>query len=111
MSEKTYRIELYYGYQECESGIYHAFDAVDPHGQHDDEKMAAKLSDTLDTTPDNANFHYNSMHILLPAGVVARIRADAVNDFLTSMAEGKDGGGHIPKGSGCTEHDHQEDSK
>lgn len=87
MSEKTYRIELYYGYQECESGIYHAFDAVDPQERHDDDKMAVKLSDTLDTTPDDDNFHYNSMHILLPASVVARIRADAVNDFLKSMTE------------------------
>lgn len=111
MSEKTYRIELYYGYQECESGIYHAFDAVDPQGHHDDEKMAVKLSDTLDTTPDDVNFHYNSMHILLPASVVATIRADAVNDFLTSMAEGTDGSNHIPEGANCTEHDRQEGSR
>lgn len=87
MSEKTYHIELYYGYQECESGIYHSFCAVDPLGQADDDKMAVKLSDTLDTTPDDANFHYNSMRILLPAETIERIRADAVNDFLKSMAE------------------------
>lgn len=111
MSEKTYRIELYYGYQECESGIYHAFDAVDPQGHHDDEKMAVKLSDTLVTTPDDANFHYNSMHILLPSSIVARIRADAVNDFLTSMAKNKDGGDHIPEEADCTDHDHQEGNK
>lgn len=111
MSEKTYRIELYYGYQECESGIYHAFDAVDPQERHNDDKMAVKLSDTLDTTPDDDNFHYNSMHILLPASVVARIRADAVNDFLTSMVKGTDGGSHIPEGAGCTGHDHQEGCK
>ena len=111
MSKKTYRIELYYGYQECESGIYHAFDAVDPHGHHDDEKMAVKLSDTLDTTPDDDNFHYNSMRILLPSSVVARIRADAVNDFLISMTKNKDGGDHIPEGTGCTDHDHQEGNK
>ncbi len=111
LNERPYHIELYYGYQECESGIYHAFDAVDPQGKHDDEKMAVKLSDTLDTTPDDANFHYNSMHILLPASVVAKIRADAVNDFLTSVAEGTDGGNHIPEETGCTEYDHQEGSK
>ena len=78
MSKKTYRIELYYGYQECESGIYHAFDAVDPHGHHDDEKMAVKLSDTLDTTPDDANFHYNSIPVMgnmrLFVWLISRIR-------------------------------------
>ncbi len=91
MNRKPYHIELCYGYQECESGIYHSFVAIDPLGQHDDEKMARKLSATLDTTPDDASFKHNSMQILLPAEVIERIRVDAVNDFLTSMAEGADG--------------------
>lgn len=103
MNRKPYHIELCYGYQECESGIYHSFEAVDPLAPLDDEKIAHKLSATLDTTPDDVNFNHNSMQILLPEEVVERIRTDAVNDFLISIAEGADGGGNSQGAASMTE--------
>lgn len=41
-----YQVELYYACQECESGIYHAFEAVDPAANMDGDKMAASFLKT-----------------------------------------------------------------
>jgi len=71
--------------------------------------MGHKLSAALDTMPDDTNFNHGSMQILLPAEVVQRIRADAVNDFLSSIAERADGGRHSENTTPATER--QSDSR
>lgn len=68
------RIELYFGYVENTDGIHHAFEVVDPKACVDDGDMAKKLAKTLNTTPDDATFNYNSMYLDIPASVIDRIK-------------------------------------
>ncbi|MDD5022246.1 MAG: hypothetical protein PHR82_09000 [Endomicrobiaceae bacterium] len=75
---KNYSINLYYGYQEGECGIYHAFEATDPLENCDDNKIEDLLSEMLDTTPDDVNFNCDSMCIRIPDSLVKRIQEDAI---------------------------------
>lgn len=74
------QILLYYGYEEGECGIYHAFEAVDPAGSHD-EALPEKLAEMLDVEPDSPNFNWDCMYINLPSSVVERIRQEAIRDY------------------------------
>lgn len=86
-SHGPYQVELYYAYQECESGIYHAFEAVDPAANVDDDKMAEKLADTLDTFPEDERFSCKSMLIRLPASVVQMIEDNALKGYFAVQRE------------------------
>ena len=67
-------ITLNYGYQECEDGIWHAFEATDPSKNVDDDEIAERLADLLDTTPDDDRFNWDCMDIQIPESVVERIK-------------------------------------
>lgn len=82
MKNKTYEVELYYGYEDGESGIFHAFEAVDPNADTDSEEMAANLAKLLDLELDDGSFNWDSMPIRLPDSLLERIKADAVQEYL-----------------------------
>ena len=82
-----YQVELYYACQECESGIYHAFEAVDPAANMDGDKMAEKFAAVLDTYPEDERFSCNSMLIQLPASVVQMIEDNALKGYFASQRE------------------------
>ena len=75
------KILLYYGFEEGECGIYHAFEAVDPEAPGDDGGIADRLAELLDCKVGDDRFDYNSMLIQLPASLVSRIKDDAVKEF------------------------------
>lgn len=83
------QVLLYYGIQacECDANIYHAFQAVDPAATTDDDAIAKDLAEQLDTEPDNDDFQMRSMYIELPASLIARIREQAIRDFLAATPE------------------------
>lgn len=85
--EKKYEIMLYYGYENNESGIYHAFEAVGPNEDIDDDEMGAQLAGALDLDADDSRFAFNAMHIKLPESVVERIKADAVKEYLETHGQ------------------------
>ena len=68
-------INLHYGYQETESGIYHAFEATDEGRIFDSNAIADRLASDLDVDrkdPDSG-FNWNTMMISLPEETVSRI--------------------------------------
>lgn len=77
-----YKIELYYGYEDGESGIFHAFCATDPDIIDDDLKMGKRLAETLDLDVNDKNFNWDSMYITLPDSLVQKIKKDAVDEFF-----------------------------
>ena len=82
-----YQVELYYACQECESGIYHAFEAVDPAANMDGDKMAEKLAAMLDTFPEDERFSCKSMLIKLPPSVVQMIEDNALKGYFAAQKE------------------------
>ena len=87
-----YQINLHYGYQECEDGIYHAFETSDIEDRTDSSEIAVTLAGLLDCTPEDDRFNWNSMHIALPEKTVERIRAEGYAagrvGILAQMIEG-----------------------
>lgn len=87
-----YQIELHYGYQECEDGIYHAFETSDIEECADSREVAARLAGLLDCTPNDESFNWNSMYVALPEKTVERIRAEGYAagrvGVLAQMIEG-----------------------
>lgn len=83
---KSYQVQLYYGFQETEDGIYHAFEATDPEGAPDD-KVPERLAELLDTTTSDDRFDYNLMPIRLPDSLVDRIRNEAVQEYMEYVSE------------------------
>lgn len=80
-----YKVELFYGYEDHEQGIFHAFEAVAPGASVDQFAMQQRLADALDCTAediDEGRFNYNSIYINLPDELVAQIKADAVKEYL-----------------------------
>lgn len=75
-------INLCYGYQETEEGIFHAFEAHDPSNLPDCDVTAKNLAALLDTTPDDDRFNWNEMDIKLPDSVVRKIQNEAVERFV-----------------------------
>lgn len=81
-----YNVELYYGYEESESGIYHAFEAADSSNPAITDDMGRNLAEMLDISPDSENFNWDHMPIAIPDSVVAKIKADAINEYLGNNA-------------------------
>lgn len=73
-----YQINLVYGYQEGECGIYHAFEAFDPNEKIDFEKVSEHIAETLDTTTDDVNYNCDMMYINVPEETVDRIIKDYI---------------------------------
>lgn len=80
-----YQIELHYGYQECEDGIYHAFEATDIEERVDGREVAERLASLLDCTPDDERFNWNSMYIALPEKTVERIKQEGRSEMMFAM--------------------------
>lgn len=80
-----YQVELYYGYEEVECGIYHSFKAVDPDVGHDDAVIARELAEQLDTEPECYRFSCDSMYIDLPESLIARVKADAIREYIEGV--------------------------
>ena len=73
---------LFYGWQEGDEGVYHAFKMEDPAGEADDEEIAKELADMLDTEPMADDFNFTDMYVSLPQSLVDRIKADGVKEYL-----------------------------
>lgn len=67
-----HQIELFYGYEELEYNIYHAFLAKDPEEKCGDE-IADELAEMLEVKADGDSFDWDSMYIDLPDSVVEKI--------------------------------------
>lgn len=87
-------VELFYGYQAGEDGIYHSFALEDPDRTPDDkyegdDMIAERLAYDLDTNVDDQRFNWDSMFVTLPESVVERIKAEgrneAINDCKSAM--------------------------
>lgn len=83
-----YQIELFYGYEDGECGIWHTFEAHDPDARSDEAKIKERLADSLDISSDSVDFNYNSMYIDLPESVVKKIRDDAVREYVEGFGNG-----------------------
>lgn len=86
-----YQIELHYGYERSHEtyDTYHAFEATDIEDAVDSEKMAAKLANALDCTPDDDDFNCNSMYIALPEKTVERIKQEGRSEMMfATLGEG-----------------------
>lgn len=80
---RKHQIELYYGWEESECGMFHAFFAGDSESQNlDAETAATRLADMLDISADNKNFNWNHMSISIPEAVVEKIKAEGVEEYL-----------------------------
>lgn len=73
-----YQINLYYGYEENECGIFHSFQAESPDAKVDTDEMRKALAEQLDVEADDDRFNWGSMYINLPESVVAKIQADTI---------------------------------
>lgn len=82
---KKYQIELFYGYEEGECGIYHAFEATDPDAEKNDTLIAMDLAEQLDCEYESDRFDCNSMYIDLPETLIARIEENAVKAFCEKL--------------------------
>lgn len=87
-----YEIELNYGYQKCEDGIYHAFEATDTLEAVSHEDMGSKLAHLLDCEPNDERFAWAQMRIAIPEKTVERIRMEGFAagraGLLAQMIEG-----------------------
>lgn len=84
-----YQINLFYGYEEGECGIYHAFEAADPDAEINEDAMEKRLAEMLQVEPQDDSFNWDSMYIALPDSVVERIKNDAIMQFRAGKEEGK----------------------
>ena len=87
-----YQIELFYGWEDGECGVYHAFKATDPDVEKDDDKIAMDLAEQLDREYDDDRFDCNSMYVDLPESLIKRIQEDAVREHCEMMLSGRVGG-------------------
>ncbi len=85
IKQKPYQIELFYGFEECEDGIWHAFEVCDPDTFPCEDEIGQKLANTLQVSPNSFSFKFDSMYINLPESVVEKIRADAVKEYIGNM--------------------------
>lgn len=83
----AYEIELHYGFERSHDTYetYHVFEATDIEDTVDSEKMAAKLANALDCTPDDDDFNCNSMYIALPEKTVERIKQEGRSEMMFAM--------------------------
>lgn len=82
--DRKYYAELYYGYQETEEGIFHAFNLEDLDNLPDANHAAAKLAGLLDTTTKDERFNWDCMDVQLPDGLVAHIQQQAVRKAISA---------------------------
>lgn len=80
-----YQIELFYGYEEGECGIWHTFEAHDPDACSNEDETKERLADSLDVSSDSLYFDYDSMYIDLPESVVKKIKDDAVREYAAGI--------------------------
>lgn len=68
------QVLLHYGYQRSHDTYetYHAFELTDPSEKVDEDKMALRLANLLDTTPEDDDFDYKSMFVSLPDKTVKK---------------------------------------
>ena len=83
-----YQIKLHYGYQDCEDGIYHAFETSDIEECADIREVAARLAGLLDCTPNDESFIWNSMYVALPEKTVERIKQEGRSEMFAMLGEG-----------------------
>ena len=83
----AYDIKLHYGYERSHDTYetYHAFEVSDIEDVVDSDRMAAKLANMLDCTPDDEDFNWNSMYITLPEKTVERIKQEGRSEMMFSM--------------------------
>ena len=84
--DTRYQAILFCGRQEGEGGVYHAFQLEDPDGEGDEDEIAKKLADMLDTEPTADDFDFMDMHVSLPQSLIDRIKADGVKEYLEKGA-------------------------
>lgn len=77
-----YQIELFYGYEDGECGIWHSFEAHDPDARIAEDEVKERLADSLDISSDSDNFDYDSMYIDLPESLIKKIKDDAVKEYM-----------------------------
>lgn len=92
-NQKKYQAELFYGYQESESGIYHSFELADQCTHTDVFEVSGRLAELLDTKPGNPDFTFGTMYVDLPEPLIERIKAEAVMEYLAKCAESEGGDG------------------
>ena len=80
------KVNLNYGYQEGEDGIYHSFTLEDPDHITDEDETAKNLAELLDTTPDDDRFGWNNMFVELPKETIARIRTEGQMELLQKIS-------------------------
>lgn len=93
IKRSDYKVELYYGYEETDCGIYHAFEAVGIGDGVDSDEMCNDLAMSLDCLEINdyneevlsERFNCDSMLIALPQSVVDQIKSDAIKEYLESQ--------------------------
>jgi hypothetical protein len=90
--QERYQVELFYGWEDGECGTFHSFKAVDPQVAHDDDEIAAELAEQLDRSPDDDNFHLDSMYIHLPESLIKRIQEEAVKEYCERFCKPLSGG-------------------
>ena len=79
------KVQLNYGYQECEDGIYHSFILEDPEHIGDSDETAKTLAELLDTTPADDRFGWNSMFLALPKETIERFREKGRKELLSKV--------------------------
>lgn len=84
---ENYEVELYYGFEDSETGIYHAFQVVDPAVKADDNEMAKLLAEQLDRDPEDESFTCRSMYIRLPDSLISKIKAQAIQEYQTEQSK------------------------
>lgn len=77
-----HKIELFYGCERGEEGVYHSFLTGDPDDHSDLETVEKALADMLSLDPDDQSFNWDSMYIDLPDSVVEKIKAEGVKEYL-----------------------------
>lgn len=80
-----YYINLNYGYEQTEAGVFHSFVALSPEMSVRDDKMETLLAVMLDADPVESNFDWNSVYVDLPDDLIAKIKQDGVNEFLEKL--------------------------
>ena len=84
---KNNKLMLYYGFQECEDGIYHAFSLEDMKNLPDDSNVADELAGLLDTVPEDERFNWNCMEVQIPDSVIERIWQEATEAAINAMRQ------------------------
>ena len=82
-----YYINLNYGYEQTESGIFHSFIALSPDMHVNDNKMETLLAIMLDADPVESNFDWNSTFVDLPDDLIEKIKQDAIKEYLEKNKE------------------------